>query len=242
MISVLVLHFLSSLSPPNRNDDSLMPPAILTPHQIKRLEKAVLTVADACLAESPYIALGCTVEEAFGRLAVQLFVEGRSFWISIDQCVEVTRLVDEAIEGLAELQAPVYNLEVGSPGLFRQLQAPREFSFYRDRRVHFTAVDAPVFGQPSVAMAGVAWDYPEKVGVLKCMSDTAELGVIIEWEQSKALQVVLLKTLPVGWGIFLAPQVEWPKDDEPSELDDEQAQEADAAEATDVTAHQWRSL
>jgi ribosome maturation factor RimP len=217
-----------------------MPPALLTPHQINRLEKAVLSVADTCLEESPYIALGCTVEQAFGRLAVQLFVEGRTFWISIDQCVEVTRLVEAAIEGLAELQAPVYTLEVGSPGLFRQLQTPREFSFYRDRRVHFSAINAPVFGQPSAEMATANWAYPETVGVLKCMSDTPELGVIIEWEQSKALQVVLLKTLPAGWGIFLAPQVAWPEEDQPSALEAEQAQEADNAEMDD--AHQWRSL
>jgi len=217
-----------------------MPPAVLTPHQIKRLEKAVLSVADACLEETPYIAVGCTVEQAFGRLAVQLFVEGRTCWISIDQCVEVTRLVDGAIEALAELQAPVYNLEVGSPGLFRQLQTVREFSFYRDRRVHFTAIDAPVLGQPSAEMATANWDYPEKVGVLKCVSDTSELGVIIEWEQSKALQVVLLKTIPTGWGIFLAPQVEWPKEDERSSLEEEQAQEVDEAEA--ANSHQWRSL
>ena len=206
-----------------------MPPALLTPYQLKRLENAVLTVADASLEESPYVAVGCTAEQAFGRLTVQLFVEGRSFWISIDQCVEVTRLVDEAIEGLAELQAHVYNLEVGSPGLFRQLQTPREFAFYRDRRVHFSAIDSPVLGQPSEAMTATDWAYPEKVGILKCVSDTAEQGVIIEWEASKALQVVLLKTIPAGWGIFLAPQVEWPTDDEPSSLEDEQQHEADEA-------------
>ena len=89
-------------------------------------------------------------------------------------------------------------------------------------------------------MATANWDYPEKVGVLKCVSDTSELGVIIEWEQSKALQVVLLKTIPAGWGIFLAPQVEWPNEDERSSLEEEQAQEVEEAEAID--AHQWRSL
>ena len=226
-----------------------MPPIILTAHQTARLEKAVLAVADTALNGTPYFAVGCTVEQAFGRLTVQLDVEGRGFWISLDQCVEVTRLVETGIDALAELQAHAYCLEVGSPGLFRQLTTARELQFYTGRRVHFTPLDAPVIGQKPPLIAETTWQHPETIGVLKAVIVQPEaLGVEIEWEQAKTTATVWLAAdIPNGWGLFLAPQVEWPEDDDLTALEQETA---DASESSDTlpetttppTVKQWRSL
>ncbi len=222
-----------------------MPPITLTPHQTARLEKAVLTVADKGLENSPYVAIGCTVAQAFGRLTVQLDVEGKGFWISLDQCVEVTRLVEAGIEALAELQAHAYCLEVGSPGLFRQLTTARELHFYTGRRVHFTPLESPVVGQQLPVIADTAWQHPETIGTLKGISETETLGLQVEWEQAKTTATVLLADIPTGWGLFLAPQVEWPEDDGLTDLEqetEEASEDETLPEKTSPASKQWRSL
>jgi ribosome maturation factor RimP len=61
--------------------------------------------------------------------------------IGIEDCVKVTRALDEPLDQLSEIEAifqGAYELEVSSPGVDRPLRQPKDFDRFKDRliRVH----------------------------------------------------------------------------------------------------------
>ncbi len=113
-------------------------PIKLSPEAIQALEAALLPVIEKALDPRFYL-LAVAFEKEAGYWYLRVYVEGRDFVISLDDCERISRALDPLIDewpGLAELS---FSLEVSSPGLFRPLSTPREFDFYAGRPVRIEA-------------------------------------------------------------------------------------------------------
>jgi ribosome maturation factor RimP len=184
----------------------------LTSHQQKRLCATLQQVAETVLEGSEYIPLAVDVEEGFGRVAIQVFVERADRRINLDECAEVSRLLEPAFENLAEVQALSYTLDVSSPGLFRHLKTLRELQFYVGKTVSVKPLD--------LIEAKESYATLERFQ-LKQVQETAG-GVLVhllnEAGESSTLQ---WNTLPEDKGLCLAPPIQWPNEtDEDAPLDD----------------------
>ena len=97
--------------------------------QKQRICAAISQLADTQLPDR-YALIHAEMLNEAERWIIRLDVEGRGFRISLDECADVSRLLGDAIDTLPELAGYTYTLEVGSPGLFRTLNTPREWAFY----------------------------------------------------------------------------------------------------------------
>ncbi|MFM7389526.1 MAG: hypothetical protein ACKO34_02740 [Vampirovibrionales bacterium] len=191
---------------------------LLSPHQHTRLKRTLLEVATQALAPHPYTVIATDVEDAFGQLGVQIFVErlagqGR---ITLDECAKVSALLDPVIDPLAELQAHRYCLEVSSPGLFRHLQTDRELSYYANLQA---TVNVQKLENVTEALSPEAVTFLQQFGLqagklLHVDGLLATIGVRSEGGEETRTTLIDVATLPAGVGICLAPHVDWPNDDE----------------------------
>jgi ribosome maturation factor RimP len=177
----------------------------LTEHQKKRLTQTVLTVADRVLSESDYVALGVEVEEAFGRLSVEIHLEHPERRITLNECADLSRQLEPVIDELAELQAFSYTLDVSSPGLFRQLKTQRELTFYEGKTVTLKPID--------VVESKQVYDALPRFQLLQVNNEPVPSSFILRDRDGKT-HPMSLGALEKGTGLFLAPPIEWPMDDE----------------------------
>jgi ribosome maturation factor RimP len=69
-----------------------------------------------------------------GRWVLRLFID-RTGGVGIEQCQEVSRLVDPILD-VEDFIEPAYDLEVSSPGVNRPLRKPADFGRFAGQRVH----------------------------------------------------------------------------------------------------------
>lgn len=109
-------------------------PIRLAPELIEKIQALVLEQVEPLLEERFFL-VGVALEREVGQWYLRLFIEGRGFRISLNECEAISRRIEPAIDALFDKQPEVaqlsYYLEVSSPGLFRPLQSAREFSFYQ---------------------------------------------------------------------------------------------------------------
>ena len=80
-----------------------------------------------------------------GRIRLSIDKDGG---VTLDECAEVSRLVDEALEASEELGEAPYTLEVSSPGVSRPLTLPRHWRRNLGRLVEVSRRGAgPVTGR-----------------------------------------------------------------------------------------------
>jgi ribosome maturation factor RimP len=115
----------------------------LTPEQVTHIEQAWHATLSAHLPDG-ILWLTAPFEQEDGAWYLRAFLETPDKNISLEQCEQVTRLLDEAIEKLPIPTACAYYLEISSPGLFRVLTTPKEFAFYTGETVTVaTDIKAP---------------------------------------------------------------------------------------------------
>jgi|GEM_PF-5413722 len=186
----------------------------LTEHQQKRLCKTVLNTAIQVLEGNPFFPVAAEIEQNFGRLSIVLFVDKKDVRINLDECAKVSQLVDPAMTELAELQALNYTLDVSSPGLFRQLQTPRELMFYVGKTVTIKPVDVVISKETDATLA--------RYQLNQHTVDSTTVLLLDEAGNTKTLDV---STLPKSEGLYLAPPIQWPNSNQ--EDDDAFAQDHD---------------
>jgi ribosome maturation factor RimP len=110
---------------------------LFSPEQVWELVAQVFALAEAALEaqDARLYLLDVAFEKEAGEWYLRLYIEGRDFAVSLDDCERVSRALDPLMETLAPLRDLPYHLEVSSPGLFRPLRTSREFAFYRGRPV-----------------------------------------------------------------------------------------------------------
>lgn len=123
-------------------------PVKLTPDQIQAIESAVFGCVLGLMPDTYYL-VAVTLDKQSGLWYLQVFVERPTHpdGISLQDCETISRLIDPALDELSTSgKIPAfkdlpYNLEVSSPGLFRILKTPREFTFYQGQTVCVQDVD-----------------------------------------------------------------------------------------------------
>ena len=184
----------------------------LTETQGKRLCRTLREVAHDVLASTPYLPLAVEVDDAMGRLTLQIFIEKRDTRVTVDDCAGVSLLLEAPVAELAELQAHSYVLEVSSPGLFRHLQTVQEFEFYLGKTVTLKPLDVP----ESKATSGLFPKY-QLQGVTPVAED---LSITLKTESGE-METLLLSSIATGQGLCLAPAIQWPNDEEAPDLPEE---------------------
>lgn len=184
------------------------PLADFTPRQRRRLQDTILSLADEKLDTDRYFAVAAELVEESGQWIVQLFVESTEQpktgkRISLDECADLCRQLVDSIETLPELKAYDPVLEVGSPGLFRAIQSPRELQFYEGQVVQW--------GPPSSLdnEGKVITEEPLYKGRLSIKAlDT--LTVTLTPDDPEADSVTLSLEGEAATVLTLAPKVDWP--------------------------------
>lgn len=126
--------------------------ASLSPDQINAITQAVWELALAIEPERFFV-VDVSLEPQGSRWTLSVFVELRQSErrINLDECAEFSRALSPELDTLATrlsgLATLPYSLDVGSPGLYRQLTKRREFEFYTGKVVQITRKNqAPVQG------------------------------------------------------------------------------------------------
>ncbi len=115
------------------------------PQAIKRNEQEVHVVETAVLnlveekLDGQFDVVSVDFEREAGSWYIRIYVEqpkdaNSTEGITLQQCHEVSQLIDEDVDALSEtlpeLAKVPYYMEVSSPGLFRELKKEREFNYY----------------------------------------------------------------------------------------------------------------
>ena len=88
------------------------------------------------LVDDNHLVLAVDFEKEVGAWYLRVYIESHlDKGTSLETCAEISRKLDEPLEGVKALQNFPYSLEVSSPGLFRQLKTAREFEFYQGKNV-----------------------------------------------------------------------------------------------------------
>ena len=122
--------------------------ATLSPDQITAILQAVWERALAIEPERFFV-VDVTLEPQGSRWILSVFVELRQSErrINLDECAEFSRALSPEMDVLATrlsgLATLPYSLDVGSPGLYRQLTKQREFEFYAGKVVQITQKNHP---------------------------------------------------------------------------------------------------
>lgn len=142
---------------------------------IQALEQGVFALVQSLVDEHLYVldvALECEAQQWYLRVALEGTVER----VGLDDCERISRQLSPLLDTFAPLNATSlsYTLEVGSPGAFRTLKKPREFEFFKGRRVwvrtqkpkalpfrYATLVDFQLEPSPSVLLLP-EWEAAEK--------------------------------------------------------------------------------
>lgn len=179
--------------------------------QAQAVENRVFETVEPVLEEKYYL-LAVDFEKEFGQWFLRLYIAGRDFRISLDDCETVSRRIDPLIEALPELGDISYNLEVSSPGAFRPLKTRREMDFYRGQPVRVVKhlPHDPKARQPKVL--------EETTGVLQGFDDrTGTVALTLkEGEHDGPVSVRLEK----DHAVYLNPDLKPPEPDQPDQKED----------------------
>ncbi|MEB3245031.1 MAG: hypothetical protein VKJ06_03490 [Vampirovibrionales bacterium] len=117
-------------------------PKKLKPTERQTLAQAVLTRYDAFFTTLGFFLVGVRAEYQAEALTLVFDIDksdkNSPEGISLDDCYGATEKLLDAIEQDAELALLDFQVEVGSPGLFRELKTPRELTFYVGSPVKIT--------------------------------------------------------------------------------------------------------
>lgn len=122
-------------------------PQNLTANQAQMLEARVFELVETSLhgLNPQFFLVAVDFEKEAGMWYLRVYVEKQDFSISLNDCEQISRHLDQPIEALVDALPGFkdfqYNLEVSSPGLFRQLRSEREFTYYKGRPVRAVSKD-----------------------------------------------------------------------------------------------------
>ncbi len=121
--------------------------ATLDSQHIQRIEEDVLNLTENTLNQEfpeQYFPVAVQFEKEFGHWNLRIYVDRSSHQkdletkispISLKNCEDISRLLNPLLDELKSLEPLTYNVEVSSPGLFRELKTEREFAFYQGRSI-----------------------------------------------------------------------------------------------------------
>ena len=122
----------------------------IPPEQRRAVEAAVADLATPVLGDR---LLEAALELEANQWFLRLYVEGRGFKVSLDDCANISRALDPLLEPL-ESKLPPYTLEVSSPGRVPACSKPSgSLNFYQGREIQvaISAEDAPTGKRPRAA-------------------------------------------------------------------------------------------
>lgn len=162
-------------------------PKKLSKDQIESIQNQVYEVAEIIVSAN-YFVVDVVMELENGRWYLRIYLDhpNPAVRICLDDCKDISEALGPMIdETITELQEFPYSLEVSSPGLFRQLAKPREFDFYRGRRIEIT----PKGGTAFIAYLD-AYDRDTQELVYRLSADEATETQRLTWD-AKAVKISL---------------------------------------------------
>ncbi|MBX2860318.1 MAG: hypothetical protein KTR14_03730 [Vampirovibrio sp.] len=114
----------------------------VSPQQIQDIQDQVFDLAETLVPQDFYL-LDIAFEQESGAWFLRIYVDALKDEMTLDRCADISHLLEPAIdEKIDLLKDRYYNLEVSSPGLFRQLKSQRELTYYKGQLVNIkTAAD-----------------------------------------------------------------------------------------------------
>ncbi len=112
-------------------------PKPLSPQQIQSIQEKVYEVAEIIVSAN-YFVVDVAMELENGRWYLRIYLDhpNPTVRVTLEDCKDISEALGPMIdESVPELENFSYSLEVSSPGLFRSLSKPREFQFYKGRRI-----------------------------------------------------------------------------------------------------------
>ncbi len=183
----------------------------LDPEAIQQIEQDVLTLLEKTLdTEFPgeFFALNVQLEKEFGNWYLRAYIarpfQGKidgTLPVSIKNCEDISRLLDPMLDELKSLEPLSYNLEVSSPGLFRELTTEREFQFYQGCSVKVS---------PKETETGPEANKPFQQGVIKGYNPTTHTLILIPLPEALSEQPsveISLSQVSPPLSVTLSPSV-----------------------------------
>ncbi len=112
----------------------------LTPDQIQGIQNQVYELAEIIVSAN-YFVVDVVMEIENGRWYLRLYLDhpNPAVRVTLEDCTDISEALSPMLdENIKDLEDFPYAFEVSSPGLFRKLNKPREFQFYRGRRIEIT--------------------------------------------------------------------------------------------------------
>ena len=94
---------------------------------MNEIAEKVKTIVEPLLKEKGYDIYVIEYQKEGANWILRLFTDNQTRSINLDQCADVSRIVDEALENNPDLIPVVFSLEVSSPGLDRLLKSEADF-------------------------------------------------------------------------------------------------------------------
>ncbi len=174
----------------------------LSPQQIQAIQDQVYELAEVIVSAN-YFVVDVVMELENGRWYLRIYLDhpNLAVRVTLEDCKDISDalgpMIDESVKVLEEFP---YSLEVSSPGLFRSLTKPREFQFYKGRRIELK----PKSGSPFIAYLA-HYDRDTQVLTYRLSSDEASETHEVQWDP-KALQISLSPDLTENIEIQTVPR------------------------------------
>lgn len=94
---------------------------------MNEIAEKVKTIVEPLLKEKGYDIYVIEYQKEGANWILRLFTDNQTRSINLDQCADVSRIVDEALENNPDLIPVAFSLEVSSPGLDRLLKSEADF-------------------------------------------------------------------------------------------------------------------
>lgn len=120
-------------------------PVKLTPEDTLKIQESVFALLEPVIKNKlavPYDLVDVALEKEQGHWFLRVYAENPENSLSINDCEVISRAIDPLLEESPVLADFSYNLEVSSPGLFRQLKTPREFEYFKGQEVKVTLANS----------------------------------------------------------------------------------------------------
>jgi ribosome maturation factor RimP len=180
----------------------------LSPEQIAAIRTTVFQVVESNLDTAFYL-LDVALEKEMGAWYLRIYVDKPDYSISLSDCEQISRSLDERIEGVKLLQDLPYNLEVSSPGLFRALKEEREFSFYKGRSVRIVREEPQATVSKNRRLKLPVIEHELLAGTLDSY-DAASSAVTVR-KPDQQLETLILEA---DSQVFLNPNIRFPEAEE----------------------------
>lgn len=123
--------------------------AQLSSEQVRAIETGVMQLADQVLPEG-YVLLAADLIQEQGRWILRVTIDRDTTDsvaggpIGLDDCKRVSEVLSPKLDEQPWLPPSLsYNLEISSPGIFRELTTPREVQHFLNRRVSLACKGQP---------------------------------------------------------------------------------------------------